>query len=565
MSHFLNGKRIAFILVALTLIAGFATGIALHGTSKAAGITSKSQFCNQLGKTMQASSGAQMWCFGPQLNGNGGSNSANKLNSFSSNVDAANPKEDVTPNGTQAYGQSEESTAAISQYVVEQWNDATGFFSPACSPGFKDQLSGWGFSSNGGKSFVDEGGLPNSFCASSSWSGDPSVEVWNDNGTIYFYQSSLFSTSATVETCGAFSLCVAVTACKVAGTSISCNATPVVLADTPGGFNLEDKDFMSIDPVHGVLYVDFTDFTGPTGDDITLWECNIASDPGLLNTTSCHGPLYVAGATTDGGCELEGAYPAADLATGDVYMAYEANWATNFEVSSCFSVPVQNRVNRIPASCTQPAATFPSNPGCTGEDTYTMASVNITSLDAAFVPGYNRFPMNDFPRIAVSDTFGTVSIVWNDGRYHAVGDILLQSFKLGASFPTAIQSVPVRINKAVGGWHILPALRNVDDDGDLNISFYQRATANTALTDVYAAIDVSPLTTSTPASNVRVTTGSSDWNAVSSDIIPNFGDYTDNYVVATASAPYTQQTLYVAWADGRLGEPQPFNAHAHTN
>ncbi len=101
-------------------------------------------------------------------------------------------------------------------------------------------------------------------------------------------------------------------------------------------------------------------------------------------------------------------------------------------------------------------------------------------------------------------------------------------------------------------------------DGDLNISFYGRASANTAITNVYAAIDVSPLATATPG-NVLVTTAPSDWNAVSSYIVPNFGDYTDNYIIATSSAPFTQQKLFVAWSDGRLGVPQPFNANTPTS
>ncbi len=502
-----------------------------------------------------------MYCYGRQQNGPSGVRI--KKNTFSSNVDAANPQEDITPNGTQAYGQSEESVAGNGPYVVEGWNDATGFFSPPCSAGFKDQLSGWGFSSNGGKSFTDEGGLPNAFCATSTWFGDPSIETWSPGGITYFYQSGLFSTSSTVETCGGFSLCVAVTACKVSGSSITCNPVPVTLADHPGGFNFEDKDFMSIDPLRGVLYVAFTDFTGPTGDDITLWECNIASDPGLLHETSCSGPLYVA---SSNGCENEGAYPAADVATGDVYIAYEHNWATNItSFGTCATDPVQNRINYIGSPCTQPAATFPANPGCTGEDTYPQAAVNVNSLDAAFISGYNRFPANDFPRIAVSDPASTVTIVWNDTRYHPLGDILMQSFDLNSLFPTPVQTVPVRINTlANGGLHFLPALRNADDDGDLQITFYQRAKANTSLTDVYAAIDVSPLATKTPASNVKVTTVASDWTAVSSDIIPNFGDYTDSYVNATPSQPFTGQTLSVAWADGRLGDPQPFYSSAHT-
>jgi hypothetical protein len=499
-----------------------------------------------------------MYCFGAEANGPSSGGNSLKQNRFGSNVDAASPSEDISPNGTQAYGQSEVSTAATGPYVVEGWNDATGFFSPPCSAGNKDQLSGWGFSSNGGKSFTDEGGLPNTDCSVSSWSGDPSVEAWNPNGTTYFYQSSLFSTSGTVGTCGAFSLCVALTTCTVtAPSSISCNATPVTLADFPGGFNFEDKDFMSIDPVHSILYVSFTDFLGPTGDDISLWACDI-SNPA---SPTCHGPLFVA---SSNGCENEGAYPAADRATGDVYVAYEHNWATNQTTfGTCASDPVQNRVNKIPASCTIPVATFPTNAGCTGEDTYPQAAVNVASMDAAFIPGYNRFPMNDFPRIAVSDPFGTVSIVWNDTRFHPAGDILLQSFST-SGFPAAIQGAPVRINSATGGWHMLPALRNTDDDGDLQITFYGRAKANTDVTNVYAAIDVSPTTTATPG-NVLVTTAPSAWLSVSSDIIPNFGDYTDNYVIATSGAPYTQQTLYVAWSDGRLGDPQPFNAHAHTN
>ncbi|HEV2582619.1 MAG TPA: hypothetical protein VGT44_17305, partial [Ktedonobacteraceae bacterium] len=205
--------------------------------------------------------------------------------------------------------------------------------------------------------------------------------------------------------------------------------------------------------------------------------------------------------------------------------------------------------------------TFPNV--CPAENAFTAAAVNVTSMDGALIPGYNRTPMNDFPRIAVSDKNGTVSIVWNDARYHAVGDILLQSFNLDGSFPTPVQATPVRINSAIGGWHMLPALRNTDDDGDLQISFYGRASANTDVTNVYAAIDVSSLATITPG-NVKVTTASSAWNSVSSDIVPNFGDYTDNYMQAQSVVPYTTQTLYVAWSDGRLGVPQPFNAHAHT-
>lgn len=153
-------------------------------------------------------------------------------------------------------------------------------------------------------------------------------------------------------------------------------------------------------------------------------------------------------------------------------------------------------------------------------------------------------------------------MIWNDARLHPAGDILLQSLNLVTL--SNVQSAPARINSATGGWHLLPALRNTDDDGDLQISFYQSAIANTDNYDVFAAIDVNPRATSTPSGNARVTTVSSAWFDVSSDIVPNFSDYTDNYVQAQHSAPYTTQLLYVAWSDGRLGDPQPFEAPAHT-
>jgi hypothetical protein len=65
---------------------------------------------------------------------------------------------------------------------------------------------------------------------------------------------------------------------------------------------------------------------------------------------------------------------------------------------------------------------------------------------------------------------------------------------------------------------------------------------------------VDPRTTATPSSNFQVNDATSNWLAVSSDIIPNFGDYTDNYL--------TTLGLYVAWSDGRIGEPQPFSTRS---
>jgi hypothetical protein len=124
----------------------------------------------------------------------------------------------------------------------------------------------------------------------------------------------------------------------------------------------------------------------------------------------------------------------------------------------------------------------------------------------------------------------------------------------------------VRLNPDTGGWHVLPALRYADKNGTLSVSYYRRASPNTALTDLDAVLGVDPLTTTTPAAStvVTMTTAPTDWSAVSSHIVPNFGDYTDNYVERIGTAPYTGTVLYTAWSDGRLGVPQPFAAHTST-
>src|ERR1700736_9613 len=147
---------------------------------------------NPLG-TIFASQGAQMYCFGRQLNSF--SRKGPAVPPSSKNVDAADPSEDISPNGTQAFGQSETSIAAADQYVVEAWNDATGFFAPCLSPNNKEELTGFGFSNNGGASFTDLGGLPNVNCASILFEGDPSVEAWEFQGQHYFYISSIFAST----------------------------------------------------------------------------------------------------------------------------------------------------------------------------------------------------------------------------------------------------------------------------------------------------------------------------------------------------------------------------------
>lgn len=531
---------------------------------------------------LAASSGAQMYCFGP---GNGTNRPQRHQRTFLSqalavggNVDAANPSEDISPSGTYAYGQSETSIGAIDNNVVEAWNDSTGFFSPNCSPSYKDQLTGYGLSTDGGRHFADLGGLPNAACATSGFSGDAFVEAYKDpaTGRDIFYIGSLYGTAGTGPGTP-HGLLVALDACKVSGSYLSCNGPFVISVPNPGNKNSDflDKDFGTIDPAHKRLYITYTDFSdvggGNFSDNIDLSACDIRNP---MSPVCGSRPVFTANVA--GSCEDEGAYPAVDRVTGDVYIAYEHNWASNLTSRNpCASEPVQERLVQVPfEQCLSSiSGRSPCGPGSPSGPALATA-INIVSMDGAFIPGYSRFPMNDFPRIATSDPYGTVSIVWNDARFRPGGDILLESFRLGTGFPQAVQKghfpnandTPTRLTNnstKPGDFNFLPGLRYSEPDGRLDVTWYdRRSQVQPSDTDVYGAFEVDPSTTTTPG-NRRVTNVTSNWLNTSSDITPNFGDYTDNYVKqsGTAAAGYLAPEDFVAWADGRTTAPNPFEAY----
>jgi hypothetical protein len=542
--------------------------------SAASGYLKPNPLCNRLGVQLEASAGAQMFCFGPQAGGTTARSQTNSTlapsspSSPSRNVNAASLSEDVSPSGTRGYGQSETSIAASGSYVVEAWNDATAFLTPPCDPSGKGSATGFGFSNDGGATFRDLGGLPNRQCSSdpAAISGDPSVEAYTVNGTTYFYIASIFIplTHPRNE--------LSITRCTVvgsgAGATLSCGDPTIaaVSSDCVTFFgstfcSFLDKEYLTIDPVRQRLYMSYTEFGVSSfvksNGIVELATCDLAAPeaPVCANGSPArvHPPYLVVAPPAH--CEQEGAYPAVDVATGDVYVAWEFNWGSNLFGSpfpgqvDCQTRPMLNRLARVPFTClTLPAASC---------GTSNLGFVRITSMDAAFVPGYNRFPGSDFPRIAVSPTAGTVSIVWNDATRDPLGDIYLQSFNLGSLSP--VQTRPVVLNNDTSGiaLHFMPALRNADSHGRLSVSWYDRRLApNSTRTDVFAALSIDPRLTTTPG-NVRVTDVSSDWNTVSSDIVPNFGDYTDNYTALGS----TGAILHVGWSDARLGVPQPFTSH----
>src|SRR5262249_48426267 len=188
------------------------------------------------------------------------------------------------------------------------------------------------------------------------------------------------------------------------------------------------------------------------------------------------------------------------------------NWASNIFSFACLTGKTKTRdfITNTPRHClTMSAVAACAHPA-------SRSGVRVISLDSAFVPGYNRFPLSDFPRLAVSNRTRTVSMVWNDSRAHPNGDVYMQSFRLGTL--KKVQRMPTRLDRAHGGGlTMMPALRVANRDGRLDIAWYSRASAGTSFTSVKAAIGVNPNATATPR-NITITNRPSDWLQNNSDI-----------------------------------------------
>jgi hypothetical protein len=565
-------------------------------TTPLTGLKAGNPVCKRLGKSILASSGAQMFCFGPQQLSQPQLRPAGVAEgpaAASTNVDAANVSEDVSPAGVAAPGQSEVSIAASGRYVVEAWNDATGFISNCGAPMSKEEFTGVGFSTNGGKSFTDLGGLPNINCKKDRYFGDPSVSAYRVGGQTYFYIASLYDSPRF----GGNSY-VALAACKVTGSGSSARLAcgqPVIAARSAQckvyTFRVSptetrtfrfcsflDKDFIAVNPATGRLYVSYVDFLLTSlGDPVDTSVCDLGNRAGgagpaggtpaapvcergtKLVKVSKHllkaKPYFTVAGADSKGCESEGPMPAVSPASGNLYVGYEFNVFTSLGFPPCQTAAkaVSNVVTRTPPRCLPLRTLSP----CRGPAA--RLKVPIVSMLGTPITGYNRFLAQDLPRLAVSDRYHTVSMVWNDARYNSLGDILMQSFRPITLDP--VQGKPVRIDQPHGGGlSFLPAVRSASADGALDVSWYSRSSVSTSVTNVDAAIGVNPRTHATPP-NVRITDVATNWNNTASLIAPNFGDYTDNAVSVTGKAPYVGSTLYIAWSDGRTGIPQPFEAH----
>jgi hypothetical protein len=114
-------------------------------------------------------------------------------------------------------------------------------------------------------------------------------------------------------------------------------------------------------------------------------------------------------------CEYEGAYPAADSASGGLYVGYEFNWTTDTPFSldtPCLGKRAQNIVARVPRRCLALRAVSP----CAGPAARAAAPPwDHQSYD--FPPDFGDYTDNVLTTTGSKPYVGhTLYIAWTDGR-----------------------------------------------------------------------------------------------------------------------------------------------------
>lgn len=401
--------------------------------------------------------------------------------------------------------QSETSIAVFGNNVVIGFNQF--------DPGNPTKRSGVSFSTDGGLTFTDTGGLPTGG-PTQTLLGDPAVTACGDGK---FYYSSIYFPNATDSA-------LAVNVGTVNGANISW--TNPLLANSSAADFL-DKEWLTCDRLTNTLYMTYTRFVnGNVGATTALRIEIIKSVDGGISWTP---PLVLDSSSTE---SIHISY----VATGpnsEVYVMWErgiddilaANTKLEFRRSLNFAVSFDPMVTVR----TMTPSFFPSMVGFNREDT-----LEIGTLAADNSTGPHR---------------GNIYAIWVE-RETAGGErrdvFVATSTNQGASW-----SPPVRVNDDIpGNDQVMPWL-SVNGEGTVEAVWYDyRNWRGMHTVDVYAARSADG--GGTFSANFRVTTAPSSWFAPLT-LTPNFGDYIGSASEGTG--------FYPAWGDARNNDIDVFSAH----
>ena len=510
------------------------------------------------------------------------------------------PQEGVTGG---LFGRSETTVAATDdgKLLVAGWNDAQGFCGPPfgreCPAQTPPGLSGYGYSTDGGLTWTD-GGAPDPVLFGHAFTrGDPWLDRGGFDGATFYYANL-----AVDATTGA-DLGVSIHRGHFAGGGFAWEDVRVINAPNAqkpcpvdGAPGTAPCDFYDKEALaaakdgSGTAYISLTNFIEQCGfaqygfGQIEVWRTADGGD-------TWQGPVIVSPDQTENttpgdlACGFAGVLQQASVPAlgpqGEVYVV----WQFGPSLAATTAPGAEIRVARS------------LDGGVTFDSPVTVATINSMRQNPPV--GYNRDRIIDHPRIAVATTGpykGRVYVTY----YSAVAPVVAGSITpcptsvgemcrpqtltssqvfltfsddQGLTWSPAVPVAPEPPHLGLKRWW--PVV-SVQPGGNVDVIYYQsqevapdansvcsvrigtladntpvfrRGPAH-SLVDTYWAQSLNGgATFSTP---VRVSTATSNWCSVTSNITPNFGDY-----IGSASGG---NRVFPVWADGRNGVPDVFAA-----
>ncbi len=405
------------------------------------------------------------------------------------NIIVNDREQDTHPEYT---GQEETTIAVFGKNIVVGWNDS--------NPPPARSFTGYGYSTDGGETFIDGGTIPpppGGFTI-----GDPDVAV-DRRG--HFYFSMLIEDADGVSAIG-----VAKSTDGGRTFSIPVNASP---GTDPANF--QDKEFLTVDtsggPFDGSVYVSWTEFFATGGNRILFSR---STDGGRSFST----PIQIS----PDGQGVQGSIPRVGP-KGEIYVAWED-----------FDTPAI----RISKS-TDGGLSF----GADGVDNVLVAPLNFVtsrSLECGRRVLKGDLRMHEFPGLAINPRNGDVYVVFTSNPPGPdESDIFFtRSTDGGQTF-----SEPIRVNDDLTINDQFWPFIAVASDGTIGVAFYDRRNDPKNLDiDVYLAVSTDDGLSFQP--NKRIT----EQTFPTQEFLARFRScYWGDYLYITADAEY----FYIAWGDNR--------------
>jgi hypothetical protein len=478
-------------------------------------------------------------------------------------------------------GASELTLAATSdgRRLVAGWNDGEGFAFAPFTPGAPPLgLSGYGYSSDGGRSWTDGGAPPignrvafgpgpqgRSATGNYVTRGDPWLDE-DGRGNFYYANLGVWEDDAAAPPAG-----VAIHRGSFNGRTFSFGA-PLLIQSPNYPNDFLDKEALAVDRRGNrtALYVSLTNFEEvcdvPTGGFGTI-ELYRSLDGGTTwGRTIIQPDETIVTDPTDPNCGADGvanqgSAPAVGP-NGELYVTWERGISAPDIGGS-----VLPRATIAFASSTNRGATF----------TAPSQVASICSMANDEPAGYNRTSGNDFPRIAVARSGrhrGRIYVSYQDcsaangsAPFGADSDVYVTfSDNRGATWST-----PRAVHRVADGKRQFWPIVSVGDDGEVDVTYYEMQDVNVTPDpdDIECSVRTggplgdptlkqSTLTTFSDVFAVRSTDGGRTWRrpvrltdvtinwcaaTPINSIIPNFGDYNTSLTAG--------DDVLATWADGR--------------